>query len=181
MDNWKEVAKLILNAFEKRNQKKLRKIEDELLKEAVVNFTKMVYQLAVLSYILSKIVSKPRFLTRENEKKMAAIETSVEELTRIESEEKALEHFKNILESIKELEKDDPRFLIDLVSKGRLKVAATVYAQGVSLGTASEMTGMDKQEIMDYAGKTMMFDRVKDEKIIEERLIYIRKLMKKRG
>ena len=180
LNGWKETANLILNAFVKRNQKKLRKINDELLKEAVVSFTRTTFELAVLSYVLSKIISKPRFLARESEDKMHIIEASIESLMKSENEELALSQFKNILESIKSLEKDDPRFIIDLVSKGRLKVAATAYAQGVSLGTASEMTGMDKQEIMDYAGKTMMFDRVKDEKSIEERLTYARKLIKKR-
>ena len=63
------------------------------------------------------------------------------------------------------------------MSKGRLKVAATMYAQGVSLGLASEMTGIEKQEIMDYAGKTMMFDRVKDEKTVLERIKNARNLI----
>ena len=179
MDNWKEVASSILNAFVKLNQKKLRRINDDLLKQAVVNFTKMLYQLTVLSYVLSKIISKPRFLKKENEAKMRIIESSIDGIVKAENEEDAFNKSKDVVEAIKSLEKDDPRFLIDLVSKGRLKVAATAYAQGVSLGTASEMTGMDKQEIMDYAGKTMMFDRVKDEKTIEERLTFARKLIKR--
>ena len=159
MDNWKEVASSIMNAFDKYNQKKLRKINDDLLKQAVVSFTKMLYQLAVLSYVLSKIISKPRFLKKENEVKMLEIEKAIQAMIQAENEEGALNKFNDIFEAIKSLEKDDPRFLIDLVSKGRLKVAATAYAQGVSLGVASEMTSMDKQEIMDYAGKTMMFER----------------------
>jgi len=135
--------------------------------------------MTVLSYVLSKIISKPRFLNKENEKKMQTIESSLDNIIKAENEEDAFNKSKDVVEAIKLLEKDDPRFLIDLMSKGRLKVAATAYAQGVSLGTASEMTGMDKQEIMDYAGKTMMFDRVKDEKTIEERLTFARKLIKR--
>lgn len=179
MDNWKEVANSLEVAFEKLNQKKLRKINDDLLKEAVVSFTKTLYQLAVISYVLSKIISKPRFLKKENEKKIQEIENALNELAKAQNEEDAATKSNAVLEAIKTLEKEDARFLVDLVSKGKLKVAATAYAQGVSLGTASEMTGMDKQEIMDYAGKTMMFDRVKDEKTIEERLTYARKLLKK--
>jgi trehalose-6-phosphate synthase len=47
----------------------------------------------------------------------------------------------------------------------------------VSLGVAVEMTGLDKQEILDYAGGTMMFDRLKDEKGIEERMKAARKFL----
>lgn len=180
MENWQEVAGAILTAFEKRNQKKLRKINDDMLRKTMVGFTKIFYELAVLSYVLSKITSKPRFLRKESEGKMAAIDAALAAAAKAESEEEALERCKDIVGAVKELEKDDPRFLIDLVSKGRLKVAATAYAQGVSLGTASDITGMEKQEIMDYAGKTMMFDRVKEEKTIERRLAFVRKLVKKR-
>lgn len=180
MENWKGITTSILNAFEKRNQKKLRKINDDMLKETMVGFTKIFYELAVLSYVLSKIASKPRFLRKENEGRMNAINSALVTVLKSENEDDALGKYKGVVEAIKELEKDDPRFLIDLVSKGRLKVAATAYAQGVSLGTASEITGMEKQEIMDYAGKTMMFDRVKEEKTIEERLTFARKLVKKR-
>ena len=56
-------------------------------------------------------------------------------------------------------------------------MAATFYAQGMSLGVASEMTGMEKQEILDYAGQTMMFDRLKDEKTIKERMRIARQLI----
>ena len=115
MDNWKDVANSILNAFVKRNQKRLRKINDALLKEAVVNFTSVLYELAVVSYVLSKIVSKPRFLTKENEKKTTLIASSIEDLIRARVEDEALSKCKLIFETIKSLEKDDPRFLIDLV------------------------------------------------------------------
>lgn len=181
MDTWKNIADSILNAFRKRNQKKLRKINDSLLKEAAVHFSKLLYELIVLSYVLSKVASKPRFLKKENEQKMQIIESAIENFIKLNSEDEneALENFKNIRIAIKSLEKDDPRFFIDLVSKGRLKVGATMYAQGVSLGTAVEMTGMNKQDILDYAGKTMMFDRLKEEKSIHDRLKVARKLISK--
>lgn len=174
-----EITSAILQAFQKKNQKKLRKINDDLLHQLVVNFTPPFFELAVLSYVLSKIISKTRFLHKSNEKKLKAIEGVLQDLSRARTEEDILKKCKSVLDTINLVEKEDARYIVDLVSKGRLKVGATAYAQGVSLGTASEMTGMDKQEIMDYAGKTMMFDRVKDEKTIEERLIAIRKLMKK--
>ena len=56
-------------------------------------------------------------------------------------------------------------------------MAATFYAQGMSLGVASEMTGIQKQEILDYAGQTMMFDRLKEEKTIKERMKIARQLI----
>ncbi|MBI5047018.1 hypothetical protein HZC07_04800, partial [Candidatus Micrarchaeota archaeon] len=56
-------------------------------------------------------------------------------------------------------------------------MAATMYAQGLSLGVSSQTTGLEKQEILDYAGETMMFDRLKDVKDISERMKFARKML----
>jgi hypothetical protein len=163
----------VLDAFRGTDQKKLRKLNDKIMKEAVLDFTKPIYELAVLSYILSKIVSKPRFLTKNNKPYLTKIEENVRFLLReinSGSEKRIDKAFDKINSSINSLEKVDLRFVRNLVSKGKLKTAATMYAQGISLGLASEMTGMSKQDILDYAGKTMMFDRIKEEMSVKDRL-----------
>lgn len=93
------------------------------------------------------------------------------------NETQVLACFKEIEKAISCFDSKDPRFAIDLITKGKLKMAATFYAQGMSLGVASEMTGMQKQEILDYAGQTMMFDRLKEEKTIKERMKVARQLI----
>jgi hypothetical protein len=93
------------------------------------------------------------------------------------AEEEMLAIFSELEKAIARLERRDPRFVVDLVTKGRLKMAATFYAQGMSLGIAAEMTGLEKQEILDYAGETMMFDRLRTEKGIAERMKAARKLL----
>jgi hypothetical protein len=180
--NVKNDAAAVLNAFRKRNQRKLRKLNDALLRALVPNFSKSLFELTVLSYVLSKITSKPRFLGKEYEQKMFAIESKIERLIREyhgKSEEEIAQMFVDIEKAIKDLESGDPRFIVDLITKGNLKVAATVYAQGISLGVASDLTGMNKQDILDYAGKTMMFDRVKEEKTIQDRMQVARRLVQK--
>ncbi len=94
------------------------------------------------------------------------------------NEAELLELFTEMEQSIACLESKDPRFVTDLVTKGKLKMAATFYAQGMSLGISSEMTGLEKHEILDYAGETMMFDRLKEEKSIDDRMKMARKLLK---
>lgn len=179
MKTLKSLTFQVLDAFKERNQKKLRKLNDTIMKEALLDFTKPIYELAVLSYILAKIVSKPRFLVKENKHLLKKIETDIRVLTKIldREEDEVLKGFQNVSGSITDLEKIDRRFVRNLVSKGSLKTAATMYAQGVSLGLASQMTGMSKQDILDYAGKTMMFDRVKEELSVKERLKAARRLI----
>lgn len=169
-----------LSAFRKRDARRLRKINDDILIAAAMEFSQPMFNLAVFSYVVSKIVSKPRFLRHEYEPQLKEIERCLEELSqRSESanEQEILSVFPRLEKAVKALESEDPRFVIDLVTKGKLKMAATLYAQGISLGTASDMTGMEKQEILDYAGETMMFDRLKEEKSITERMKLARGLL----
>jgi hypothetical protein len=174
------LAGRILLSFKSRDQRKLRKLNDEVLKVSYLEFNRITFNLGTLSYILSKIVSKPRFLSPEFSSSLKAIEKLMEKLVnRIDQaqEDELLGVFAELEKAIAHLEERDPRFVISLIAKGRLKMAATFYAQGMSLGVAADMTGLDKQEILDYAGETMMFERTKDSITIHDRMKIARKLI----
>lgn len=180
MKSIKDYSRDLLFAFRKRKQSQLRKLNDRILRDAVISFTETYFELAVLSYVLSKIVSKPRFFKEEYKKGVKGIEKALEALEAVRYEagpEEIFPYFRKVQTAIARLESRDPRYLIDLFSKGRLKTAATLYAQGMSLGLASEKSGIDKQEIMDYAGDTMMFDRLKEEVDIKKRMKIAREFM----
>lgn len=180
LNNLAQIASRILLAFRRRDQRALRKLNDEVLNTITTQCDKLCFRLAVFSYVLSKIVSKPRFLRSEYDAGLKAIERIFQKLVdKMETagEGEILAVFDELEKAIAHLEEKDPRFVVDLVTKGKLKMAATFYAQGMSLGLAAEMTGLEKQEILDYAGETMMFDRLKTEKSIAERMKVARKLV----
>ncbi len=78
--------------------------------------------------------------------------------------------------AIGSLDAMDRRFIPTLGVKSKVKIDSTLYAQVFSLGIASEITGVDQREIMSYAGGTMMFDRLKSEVKMNERLRRARKI-----
>lgn len=170
----------IVSAFKKRDQRALRKLNDEVMKATAVDCEQVCFDVVVYSYVLSKIVSKPRLLGPEFRSALISIEhvlDRIEDAIESGNKEEALGLFFELQKAIGRLEERDPRFVIGLVTKGKLKMAATLYAQGISLGVAADITGLEKQEILDYAGETMMFDRLKDEKSIAERMKIARKLL----
>ncbi|MEW6035968.1 MAG: hypothetical protein AB1529_05115 [Candidatus Micrarchaeota archaeon] len=180
MNRLTPLASKVLSAFHKRNQRNLRKLNDEILKGTAMECDTVCFDMAVFSYVLSKIVSKPRFLRPEYKSGLDGIERALSRLVeRLDSAEESelLSLFQELERAIAHLEEKDPRFVVDLVTKGKLKMAATFYAQGMSLGVAAEMTGLEKQEILDYAGETMMFDRFKNERSISERMRMARKVL----
>lgn len=169
-----------MDALKKRKQNSLRKLNDRILKEAAINFTRPLYRLAVLSYVFAKIMQKPRFLMPQYTRQLHAIESSfaraADSIERV-GEQELLAMFSHVEKDILALEKRDIRFITNLVQKGQLKTAAIMYAQGISLGVAAEMTGMDKQEILSYAGETMMFERIREEAGIKDRMKIARRFL----
>ena len=161
----KELAWETLGAFKHRDQRRLRKLNDDILNSAALSFNAMHFKLAVFSYVLSKITSKPRLLSHEHAPALKNIENALSSVIRsLETNDPKISDsaFAQLDRAISNLEKADARFIINLVTKGKLKMAATLYAQGLSLGVASDVTGIEKQEILDYAAETMMFDRLKE-------------------
>jgi len=174
------LASMIATAFKKRNQRRLRKLNDDVLRLTSQDCSQVNFNMAVFSYVLSKIVSKPRYLSVECGSAIKAMEKVLDRIVnRMDSatDEELLGLFDELEKSIGGLEQMDARFVTDLVTKGKMKMAATFYAQGISLGVSAEMTGLQKQEILEYAGETMMFDRLKEEKSIDERMKVARKLL----
>ena len=174
-----EYMQEIFSSFKKRDSKKLRKLNESILREASLIYSKKLYHMATIAYVLSKIMAKPRFTERPYSEAITRIENALAILVTCREEctdDEFRGHFAMLEEAIKSLDAEDPRFVIGLLTKGKLKVAATLYAQGMSLGMASEITGIEKQEILSYAGHTMMFDRIKEEKKVKDRLKALQEL-----
>ena len=166
-------TRLVRNSYKSRNQRKMRKANDKIMMGSISGFPKELYDLAVYSYVLSKILSKPRFMGRaytDKHKEIDKILSGLVSASDVNDKKTFAIFLKELSFSIQNIESSDSRYLISMIDKGKLKTAATLYAQGFSLSAAAKMTGMDQQEIMDYAGKTRMFDRVEEQMPVSKRI-----------
>ncbi len=174
------IAHDMRDAFKARNMRKMRKTNDKIQAETALNFSKQNFMLAVYSYVLAKMLSKPRFFGKEHADAVKMIEAKLDGLvsTAEKKDPEALAKYLDSLgDAIQALDSADSRFIKGMIDKGKLKTAAILYAQGISLSAASEMTGVEKQEIMDYAGKTMMFDRLSDKIPLDSRIKKARRML----
>ena len=189
-----ETAMLISCALREHDVRAMRKINDRCVQETAIKFEQHTYLFALITYVLSKILSKPRYLNgKEGPKGKAASSSklgnakaslasiasllhSCESYAKEADYNSLLSCQNKVLSAIEKLDDKDRRFVKGILHKGRLKIASTLYAQGLSLGSAAEMTGTDKRELLSYAGQTMMFDRVKEKKGIEERMRDLREI-----
>lgn len=166
--------------FEHNDVQGIRHLNDRLLSEMALNFDPGLYQLALLTYIISKVMSKPRFW-KQMRQNAYWVETR-RMVRRVEAEaraghmEDAQRMLARIFTRIQNAEGRDPRYVKSLLAKARLKAASTFYAQGLSLGRAAEMTGLDKREILSYAGQTAMNERLPPTQTVNERMRKLRAL-----
>lgn len=175
-----ETAVLISRALSDRDVRAMRKINDRCIEETALKFEQPTYYFALISYVLSKIISKPRYFKQKKAKESLS---SLSLMLRLcESQAKNADYAgltatqNKVLSSIEKMDERDRRFVKSILTKGRLKIASTLYAQGISLGNAAEMTGTDKREVLLYAGQTMMFDRLHEKKTMEERMKDLREI-----
>ena len=175
-----ETAVLIASALRERDVRAMRKINDRCIDETAIKFGQHTYLYALISYVLSKVISKPRYYRQKATKDSLARVSSL--LRQCENFAKAADYGpllscqNKILLAIEKMDEADRRFVKGIIAKGKLKIASNLYAKGISLGSAAEMAGTDKRELLLYAGQTMMFDRLREKKSIKDRMKDLREI-----
>jgi len=175
-----ETAVLISSALRDHDVRAMRKINDRCVEETAIKFGQHTYLFALISYVLSKIISKPRYFSQKESKetlaKILALLKQCEGYAKTADYSDLHKAQNKVLVAIEKLDDEDRRFVKGILMKGKLKIASVLYAQGISLGNAAEITGTEKRELLLYAGQTMMFDRLKEKKGIEERMKDLREI-----
>jgi len=175
-----ETAVLIARALRDSDVRAMRKINDRCVSETAIKFSQHAYLFALISYVLSKILTKPRYTKPgASEGHLATLQAlllSCERMAASANYSELLSCQDKVLSTIEKMDEADRRFVKGILQKGRLKIASTLYAQGISLGSAAEMTCTDKRDVLLYAGQTMMFDRVREKKSMARRMNELREI-----
>ena len=178
---------LALNkAFVKANPHELREITNDSVSNFAITQKKVWFSMALIAYVLSKIVQKPRYekLASKGSKFADSVSDSLQKAAafcKLGKEMECQTELENVIQQIHSMEAYDPRFISDQVVKGKVKIAAMLYAQGLSLDMAASLTGAERNEVLNYTGKTMMPDRMGRTLSAKDRMAYARQLVKKVG
>ena len=152
-----ETSVLIGSALRNHDVRAMRKINDRCVEETALRFQQPTYNYALITYVLAKILSKPRYFRQGRGKELIS---TVDKLLRTcEGLAKTAEYASlvacqgKILTSMEKLDEEDRRFVKGILQKAKLKIASTLYAQGISLGNSSEIAGADKREFCFTPGR----------------------------
>ena len=170
-------------AFVKGSPHELREVTNQSTSSFAIYQAKVWLSLALISYALSKIVEKPRYekLASKGTKFSDSVSNGLQKaaaLCKLGKVADCQTELDNAINQIQTMESRDARFLSNLIVKGRTKVAATMYAQGLSLDTVVGLTDAERNEVLNYSGKTTMPDRMGRTFSASDRMSYARKLLK---
>ena len=154
-----ECMKCIRDAFVDYEIKDLRDITKKCEKNVVLD-EHLFFNTALLSYTLSKILQKSRYRSSNLYQKILPKLNACVEFAKKSDEVYLIRTIEDILQTITDYDKHERRYIMGLIEKGRTKIAASLYAQGLSLSRVVSITGAQKQEVLNYSGKTVMSDRV---------------------
>ena len=146
-----------INAVEKRDALELRQVSADALSEAAVEGHRELILLALIDYALSKIMSKIHYQEIDGkfyEKVLGNFREAREGL-----KEKTLASLEEIEDLVIKLDEKEGSFQNTVMDKARLKKAANLYEKGLSLRRASELTGADPADVLEYIGGSKIHEQ----------------------
>jgi hypothetical protein len=170
----------IKKAIDAHNANALKDISTECTLQLALTQEKHFFYSGLISYALSKILVKPRY-GRHAPPLLRRVRASLDHAlgaARVDNEKDTNKALETAMFAISELEKIDRRFVHDVIEKGRTKIAAVLYAEGMSLDSAIALTSAQRHEVMSYSGQTMMADRFGKTLSVHERMKKARELFK---
>lgn len=180
MQQLTDFLQAIIKAIAERNIHALRAISGKCTSRLAIEQKAMWFDVCLLSYCAAKIIEKPRLaavasaqLAKINNYLLAAIEALKKgEVVAAQKQIVAATR------AVRAIEVVDARFVHDILTKGRTKIASILYAQGLSLNTALALTGAARAEVLRYCGRTRIADRFGRTLSAAQRLKYAREILK---
>lgn len=174
----KENLSKMYQFLKSRNIRGLRELNNTFTQDLLIYQDQLYLTLALSSIVLAKMIEKPRFWKYEEWKDIVfSIEEAVGScvaMCDVQDKRGISEVFSGILDKLASVEKKDLRHVNNLVEQGRIKIGALLYAQGLSLGNASVLSGASKESIQQYSGGTLISDRFGKTYSITERIRNVR-------
>ena len=170
------------NYFKVRNIPKLRSLSNDYTRDLLIYQDALFLDLSLATLLICNVLEKPRFWKYDD---WLRIVFKIEEQLDIcikQIKSKDIKSLRNTLNSILNLacsvDDKDRRFVENIMIHGRVKIGSTLYAQGLSIGRAAELSGVSKEKIFQYSGRTLINDRFGKTMSIKERVNNVKSIFR---
>lgn len=175
-----ELLKKVLPALEKTEANELKRLSNETIHNAGIFQDTDSTSISVIIFSLSRILNRSRLTTpqlkrfKENTSKNLFLARSQLEKNFIDEYKKTI---KKIFEEISTFEKKFGMYLTEALEHAKIKKGERIYEHGFSVGTAADLLGITKWELMGYLGETKLSDIDPNTKIsIKQRMTTVRRI-----
>jgi len=140
--------------FENDQEMELRDLSNRAIESAALKQDKNLVDISIVSYALAKFMTKPHLFRSDQWDKFK--QHILQELKKKTSLANILDA---IIGDISGFDANLGNYARDVIEKARIKQASRVYALGISLKRAGELTGVSLSSLLDYVGATKIHDR----------------------
>ena len=144
----------LITYFRNDREVELRDLSNRAIESAALNQDKTLVDISLVSYALAKFMTKPHLFKSDQWSKFKA-----HILHELEGKKDFKIILDEIIEDVSSFDVSLGNYARDVIEKARIKQASRVYALGISLNRASELTGVSLSALLDYVGATKIHDR----------------------
>jgi len=139
-----------IDALGKRDALALRTLSTDAISEAAFEGHRALILLGLVDYSLSKILSKVHY--SDVEEKFYIKIKKLLLAAKAGPKEKTIKNLHEVADMIIALDTKEGNYEDNVMDKAKIKKAAKLYGQGLSLRRASELTGADPVQVINYIG-----------------------------
>ena len=156
------VIKESLIAIKENDAVKLRDLSNQTLHSSSIFQDENAISIAIVCYALSKVFERTQYKgygdwdifynTCSNNLKNAQVYLEKDDLANYQIS------IKNILNVIEKLSSNLRRYVKEVIEQAQVAKGSRLYEHGLSIGKTAELLGINKWELMEYAGRTGISD-----------------------
>ena len=135
-------------------------------------------QVAVIIYALSKILERAK---EEHKAISKSIGKSLQKASIYLQKNNVDDYRHEIVNLFSEISKTDQKLLMyvqSVIEKAHIVKGSSIYGQGISIGRAAEVLGINQWDLMSFVGKTRIADREEPITDVKKRLSFAKKLFR---
>jgi len=161
------ILRKTLRAVKEYDWGKLKDMSSQTIHSAVIFDEKLPKYTAILNYVLAKVIE--RYYTKKRDRLDILVKNVIKALEKIinllenKRIEDAVNELEKIINHIDIFDQKESHYLRKVLDKAKLKVAYFMHRHGVSLRKLSEDFNIPINELLDYMGKTKVYEDIEEE------------------
>ena len=150
-----------IDYLEKNDALQLRTLSNNLIEVAMSTEDQRVVDLSLISYTFSKMITKPHLVeTKDYENfKKKLISVFIKQMEKNDTKKEMAHMLDDTIDLIIDFDQNEGNYAINIIEQARIKQASRLYALGLSLSRAAEITNVNKNELLNYVGLTKIHER----------------------